>query len=79
MHLKFHSASQLCTTHIFHRVYTNHQELIKSRKRLSENEVRYYALQILDALEYLHKNRVIHRDLKLGNLFLANGLRVKMG
>lgn len=46
-------------------------ELLRRRKRLTELEVQCYLLQILSALRYLHKNRVIHRDLKLGNLFLS--------
>lgn len=30
-------------------------------------------------LEYLRAQRVIHRDVKLGNLFLHDELRIKMG
>lgn len=35
--------------------------------------------QILDGVGYLHKNNIIHRDLKLGNLFLDHSLNVKIG
>lgn len=45
-------------------------DLFKRRKRLTEFEIKYYVVQIVSSLKYLHKNRVIHRDLKLGNLFL---------
>lgn len=38
-----------------------------------------YVVQILKALQYLHKSRVIHRDLKLGNIFLGGKLEVKLG
>jgi len=34
---------------------------------------------MLDGILYLHKNRVIHRDLKLGNLFLNQNLELKLG
>jgi len=54
-------------------------ELLKRRKRLHEIEVRYYTNQIIDSLEYLHKNRVIHRDLKLGNLFINENMDLKLG
>ncbi len=30
-------------------------------------------------MKYLHKNKVIHRDLKLGNLFLNDKLEIKLG
>lgn len=37
-------------------------ELIKRRKRLTEMEVTYYLHQIVQALIYLHQNKVIHRE-----------------
>ncbi|KAK0096643.1 hypothetical protein PV326_004840 [Microctonus aethiopoides] len=54
-------------------------ELHKRRKALTECETRYFMKQILDGVHYLHKNRIIHRDLKLGNLFLDDELTVKIG
>lgn len=54
-------------------------ELHKRRKALSECETRYFMKQILDGVFYLHQHRIIHRDLKLGNLFLNDELQVKIG
>ena len=54
-------------------------EMIKRRKRLTEPEAAFFMRQLLDAVDHLHKNCVIHRDLKLGNLFLDRNLGVKVG
>lgn len=54
-------------------------ELHKRRKALTEPEVRYYMKQILEGVVYLHDRQIIHRDLKLGNLFLNDNLVVKIG
>lgn len=54
-------------------------ELHKRRKAVTEPEARYYLRQIVLGCQYLHRNRVIHRDLKLGNLFLNEDLEVKIG
>ncbi|CAG8512264.1 1077_t:CDS:10 [Diversispora eburnea] len=35
--------------------------------------------RILDACNYMHQNMMIHRDLKLANLFLSADMRVKIG
>lgn len=53
--------------------------MLKKRKRLTEPEVRYFMWQLLDAVRYMHNHRVIHRDLKLGNIFLTGDMRVKIG
>jgi len=54
-------------------------ELHKRRRVLTEPETRYYMTQIIDAVQHMHSNNIIHRDLKLGNLFLDHNLRIKIG
>ncbi|CAG8455368.1 6572_t:CDS:10 [Diversispora eburnea] len=53
--------------------------MIKKRQRITEAEVRFFMRQLLDACDYMHKMFVIHRDLKLSNLFLTNEMKVKIG
>ena len=54
-------------------------ELHKRRKAVTEEETRYFINQILQAVNYIHDQNVIHRDLKLGNLFLNEQIQVKIG
>lgn len=54
-------------------------ELHKRRKVITEYECRFYIYQIIQGVKYLHDHRIIHRDLKLGNLFLNDDLNVKIG
>ena len=54
-------------------------ELHKRRKAVTEEETRYFINQILLAVNYIHDHNVIHRDLKLGNLFLNEQIQVKIG
>ncbi|KXS15147.1 Pkinase-domain-containing protein [Gonapodya prolifera JEL478] len=54
-------------------------DLLKQRRRLTEPETRLYMVQLLTAVRYMHLNRVIHRDLKLGNLFLSKDMQLKIG
>ena len=55
------------------------ESLLKRRKRLTEFEVQYYIKQLIRALKYLHKRKIIHRDLKLSNLFINEKMELKLG
>lgn len=54
-------------------------DLIKARKRLTTPEVRFFTLQLMGAILYMHSRKVVHRDLKLGNIFLDDKMNVKIG
>ena len=51
-------------------------ELHKRRKAITEPETRYFMNQILLGVKYLHDKKIIHRDLKLGNIFLNDNMEV---
>jgi cell cycle serine/threonine-protein kinase CDC5/MSD2 len=53
--------------------------MLKQRKRLSEPEARFYTVQVLGAARYMHQHRIIHRDLKLGNIFIDRQMNLKVG
>ena len=54
-------------------------DLLTARKRITEAETRYYLHQLVSSLQYLHRHLVIHRDLKLGNIFIDAHMRIKVG
>ncbi|CAH2296294.1 serine threonine- kinase PLK2 [Pelobates cultripes] len=53
--------------------------ILKSRKVLTDPEVRYYLKQIVSGLKYLHEQEILHRDLKLGNFFINESMELKVG
>lgn len=54
-------------------------DLMKIKKKMTNEEAVFFIKQILDGVQYLHEKKIIHRDLKLGNLFLNDHLEVKIG
>lgn len=54
-------------------------DLTRKRKFLTEPECRFFLVQIVGAVKYMHSFGVIHRDLKLGNIFLDSDMNVKIG
>ena len=55
------------------------KSLLERRKTLTELEVIYYITQLKGALKYLHNRKIIHRDLKLENLFIDKKMELKLG
>lgn len=53
-------------------------QLIKRMGSINEEGARYYAAQLLDAIEYMHSKGVIHRDLKPENILLDYKMRIKI-
>ncbi|KAI1263030.1 Pkinase-domain-containing protein [Xylariaceae sp. FL1019] len=54
-------------------------DMVKRRKGLTEAEVRFYSIQIAGAIKYMHAKGIIHRDLKMGNIFLDKNMNAKIG
>ena len=55
------------------------KDMCSARKCLTLPEVRRYGVQICGALHYMHSRSVVHRDLKMGNIFLDGNMDLKIG
>ena len=49
------------------------EKYIKKKRRLSEEEAIYFLKQIMSGFVELHKQKIMHRDFKLANIFLHKG------
>lgn len=54
-------------------------DVLEKQKRLSEPEIVSVVYQTLNALNFLHKQHKVHRDIKAGNLMLNRRGIVKLG
>ena len=52
---------------------------ICSKGRLSMEESSFIYYQIVNAVDYLHKNKIVHRDMKPENIMLTKDMIVKIG
>lgn len=43
---------------------------LKNFGTLDESQIKKFAIDILNGLEYLHKNRILHLDLKSSNILI---------
>ena len=76
--VKFFSWSESQNNYYLATEYVNGGDLAMCLKKYKEkyntpfpeNIVKYLMKQILDALNYMHKNKIVHRDLKLDNIMV---------
>ncbi|RFU23705.1 hypothetical protein B7463_g12635, partial [Scytalidium lignicola] len=54
-------------------------DMVKRRRYITEPEVRFYTVQMAGAIKYMHAKGIIHRDLKMGNIFLDKDMNIKVG
>lgn len=55
------------------------RELVKYRGVVSVDECRYFLSQVLKGVDYIHKSKIIHRDLKLSNVLIDGNMQMKIG
>lgn len=48
------------------------EKYVKKMEKLCEEEAVYFLMQIMNGFRELHKYKVMHRDVKLANIFLQN-------
>ena len=54
------------------------KDLINKRKRLTELEIKIYMKQLINALIYLHKSKIVHGNIKLSNLLISEKMEIKL-
>ncbi|KAF4617149.1 hypothetical protein D9613_005994 [Agrocybe pediades] len=79
--LGLHSCFQTETRVYFVMEYVSGGDLMLhiQRKQFSLRQAKFYASEVLLALEYFHANGIIYRDLKLDNILLTLDGHVKVG
>jgi len=55
------------------------KEHLKRRKTLTDPEIAYIVKQIAEAIACMHRANIIHRDIKLGNIFFNDEMVPKVG
>ena len=53
--------------------------MLKKHLQFEENTIWSILIQILEGINYLHKSKIIHRDLKSANIFLSKKGIIKIG
>jgi serine/threonine protein kinase len=75
---KIHDSSCILMEYDMYGDLENFKRKIIKRAALSESLICYIGAQILEAISYLHKNKIIHMDIKQQNILIDDFLSVKL-
>jgi len=75
---KIHDSSCILMEYDMYGDLENFKRNIIKRAVLSESLICYIGAQILEAISYLHKNKIIHMDIKQQNILIDDFLSVKL-
>ena len=75
---KIHDSSCILMEYDMYGDLENFKRKIIKRAVLSESLICYIGTQILEGLSYLHKNKIIHMDIKQQNILIDDFLSVKL-
>lgn len=51
---------------------------VRKRTKLSETTAKFIFRQIIEAIEYIHSNNIVHRDIKLDNILIDINNNIKV-
>ena len=51
----------------------------ESNQHFDEVKIINWFVQVVSAIEYVHRNKILHRDIKTSNIFLKSDGSVKIG
>lgn len=54
------------------------QSDLSSKGYLTEGQIRLYSRQILEALQHMHNNGIVHLDIKPANILVDKNLDIKI-
>ncbi|GIL57802.1 hypothetical protein Vafri_13045 [Volvox africanus] len=60
-------------------LFTRIRKKVAQKEYFTEDEVMNMFVQIASAISYIHSKRILHRDLKTQNIFIARGGIIKLG
>ena len=58
--------------------FDNFKHKILKQKYLSETFLCYFSFQLLQSLNYIHKNKILHCDIKESNILIDGNLNIKL-